>query len=603
MRGFQKEKKKYHVFVTADTIRGMMLEVSRHPGLECIIQMPGVRIGNDFYFDSVADSGIYAAYEYGMCEKDHEYADHLSTRISEYYDIPEGALTVSQVHKHPPNYTRFSPGDRPANVSLAKQFGGVVNGLILVNPEFKVKFWYIDEKGRETEASYVVDNAAVKAAMPKKSLKRLKKVIEDKERKYHAGNLGKRSYMEEKDMGKEMYEMTDEEQKDFEALMEERKPYIVLLPEEYRNKRYEGELKGYFIEETKTFHVVSDEFAAVRKDCYVIGEAHRQERNKEPVKEGYVVVSWNEGEVLAKTGSRDATVNIEFYALKKDVFSRNQGILECDQMSDKQAVILGVGSGGSFVALELARAGIGSLILVDDDRFGYQNICRHQCGIHDVGKYKVDALAERIADINPFCKVYVFRNMVQYVDPKAFEKVLWDKSILLCCTDNRHSGYMCNELADKYHIPMIDAGCGPRASTGEIFYYKPDCNMPCYTCTYGEDQGVDYSNQAVRRAFYATEAELEKMHFQPGMSLDIGQTAIFEARLAIDLLMEDEQGYEPRILPYINQCTVLLNYFVDKEVNPYMQIFEDKNAGKRPLIWKTGAAQKNRECSYCAGNK
>ena len=123
MRGFQKEKKKYHVFVTADTIRGMMLEVSRHPGLECIIQMPGVRIGNDFYFDSVADSGIHAAYEYGMCEKDHEYADHLSTRISEYYDIPEGALTVSQVHKHPPNYTRFSPGDRPANVSLAKQFG------------------------------------------------------------------------------------------------------------------------------------------------------------------------------------------------------------------------------------------------------------------------------------------------------------------------------------------------------------------------------------------------------------------------------------------------------------------------------------------------
>ena len=171
----------YQVFLTEDTLRGMLLEVSRHSGKECIVQMPGVRIGKRFYFDMVADSGINAVYEYSMCEKDHVYIDHLSTRISEYYNFPVGQLTVSQVHKHPPKVERFSLGDAPANKKLAQQFGGVVNGLILVDPEFRLKFWYIDEMGYETEAVYFVDEKAVRMVMPKKNLELLKKTVEYRE--------------------------------------------------------------------------------------------------------------------------------------------------------------------------------------------------------------------------------------------------------------------------------------------------------------------------------------------------------------------------------------------------------------------------------------
>lgn len=127
-------KEKYHVYITRNTYRGMLLEAGRHPGKESIIQMPGIRIGNDFYFDVVADSGINATYMPTMCEKDHMYADHLATRISEYYDFSNGQLTVSQVHRHPDGCLRFSQGDYPANIKLARQFGGVVNGLIFIDP-------------------------------------------------------------------------------------------------------------------------------------------------------------------------------------------------------------------------------------------------------------------------------------------------------------------------------------------------------------------------------------------------------------------------------------------------------------------------------------
>ena len=615
-------KEKYHVYMTHNTYRGMLLEAGRHPGNESIIQMPGIRIGNDFYFDMVADSGIHATYTPTMCEKDHEYADHLSTRLSEYYDFSKGKLTVSQVHRHPDGCLRFSAGDHPANIKLARQFHGVVNGLIFIDPEFRIRFWYIDENGNETDVDYEINDKAVREAMPRIDLRRLKETVERNERARAAFKREERRPEEKRErksvsllslakvlrkddtMDKTFVDYTAREEAsetaimDFEMLQEALRPYTVLIPEEYRDQHYEGELKGYYHPETKTYNIIPEELCISRKDAKVLGSAVRKEHADKAGQTGLSIV-WKEDEAeVSIRDQEEAEINIDYYSCQEDVFSRIEGIVETRLMAKKQAIISGTGSGGFKVGLELARAGIGSLIGADNDILGYHNVGRHECGIHDVGRYKVDCFKERVADINPDCKVYTFTDLIQHVDPAELEKIIWKDSIILCCADNRHCGYVCNELADKYHIPMIDAGCGPRASTGEVFYYKPDSGMACYTCAYGEDKGVDYSNQEVRRRFYATETELEKLHFQPGMYLDIQLTAIFEAKLAIDLLMENEEGYEPKLLPYINQCTILLNYPVDQDVNPYMHLFgtEDK---RKPLTWKTGPAQKNKACSYC----
>lgn len=644
-------KEKYHVYITRNTYRGMLLEAGRHPGKESIIQMPGIRIGNDFYFDVVADSGINATYTPTMCEKDHMYADHLATRISEYYDFSNGQLTVSQVHRHPDGCLRFSQGDHPANIKLARQFGGVVNGLIFIDPKFRIKFWYIDENGVETEAEYEINDRAVWAAMPRINLTRLRETVERNEAKCaefrkkeyrHERTGGTKGFIRSKLSGllkshleeeEHMYSKVERAQQtvmsqeettansagfvdntgeedtsaesfiDFEKMQEALRPYTILMPEEYRKERYEGELMGYYHPETKTYNITSQKLQNVRTDAAVLGVASRKERLESGTDhisdQRDLSVVWNDDQTeISIRDNETAEIHIDYYSCQQDIFSRNQGIIEKDSMAVRQAIISGIGSGGFKVGLELVRAGIGSLIVADNDILAYHNVCRHECGIHDVGKYKVDCFRERAADINPNCKVYTFRDLIQHVDPAELDKLIWKNSIILCCADNRHCGYVCNELADKYHIPMIDAGCGPRASTGEIFYYKPDAGMACYTCAYGEDKGVDYSNQAVRRRFYATERELEKLHFQPGMYLDIQLTAIFEAKLAIDLLMEKEEGYEPKLLPYINQVTVLLNYPMDQDINPYMHLF-GLEGERRPLTWKSGTAQRNEFCGNC----
>ena len=653
-------KEKYHVYITCDTYRGMLLEAGRHPGNESIIQMPGIRIGNDFFFDMVSDSGIDATYTPTMCEKDHVYADHLATRLSEYYDFSNGRLTVSQVHRHPDGYLHFSPGDRPANIKLAQQFGGVVNGLIFIDPEFRIKFWYIDENGNETEADYEINDNVVRAAMPRIALHKLKETVERNEATRKAvkkaecitsrksetkgcirsklsglfkGHPEEESYMDNRTVNVPQTAPVTEETKsvkvgvtgdvfvdnkmekgaskdvsmDFEKMQEALRPYTVLIPEEYRKQRYEGELHGYYHPMTKTYNIVQEEFYSIRTDAKTLGRAVRKEHTQRETGDisgqfGLSIV-WNQeqAEIFVRDNAM-AEINIDYYSIRQDLFSRNQGIVAQDRMAAKQAIISGTGSGGFKVGLELVRAGIGSLIVADNDILAYHNVCRHECGIHDVGRYKVDCFKERAADINPNCKIYTFRDLIQHVDPAELAKLIWKDSIILCCADNRHCGYVCNELSDKYGIPMIDAGCGPRASTGEVFWYKPNSGMACYTCAYGDDKGVDYSNQAVRRRFYATETELEKLHFQPGMYLDIQLTAIFEAKLAVDLLMENEESYEPKLLPYINQCTVLLNYPINQDINPYMHLF-GKETERKPLTWMSGLAQKNEFCSYCGEEK
>ena len=94
-------------------------------------------------------------------------------------------------------------------------------------------------------------------------------------------------------------------------------------------------------------------------------------------------------------------------------FSRTQllyGKAAMDRLAACRVAIFGVGGVGGYVAEGLARTGIGALDLIDDDRICLTNINRQILATRKtVGKYKVDVAAERIADINPDCKVKTYK--------------------------------------------------------------------------------------------------------------------------------------------------------------------------------------------------
>ena len=67
--------------------------------------------------------------------------------------------------------------------------------------------------------------------------------------------------------------------------------------------------------------------------------------------------------------------------------------------------VCGLGGLGSNIAISLARAGIGKLIIADFDRVDITNLHRQQYKANQIGMYKTDALFENIKEIAPYIEI------------------------------------------------------------------------------------------------------------------------------------------------------------------------------------------------------
>lgn len=75
--------------------------------------------------------------------------------------------------------------------------------------------------------------------------------------------------------------------------------------------------------------------------------------------------------------------------------------------------VVGIGGVGSWAAEALARSGVGALTLIDLDMVAESNTNRQIHALGDIyGKAKVDAMAERIAEINPDCRICTVEDFV-----------------------------------------------------------------------------------------------------------------------------------------------------------------------------------------------
>ena len=75
------------------------------------------------------------------------------------------------------------------------------------------------------------------------------------------------------------------------------------------------------------------------------------------------------------------------------------------KFSSATVAICGLGGLGSHIAISLARAGIGKLILMDFDRVDISNLHRQQYKAAQVGRYKTEALSENLKEMAPYMEI------------------------------------------------------------------------------------------------------------------------------------------------------------------------------------------------------
>ncbi len=337
-----------------------------------------------------------------------------------------------------------------------------------------------------------------------------------------------------------------------------RKKNKVLVPNEMYEAKSIGKIFGKYHEHSGVFNIFTTDMIRSGLACEELGAiVSKNDTDSEKCGKDSLVGIWN-GECLSFE-YRGEEYEIEQYSLVQNIFSRNTGILESSIMRDKEVVILGCGSVGSLVALQLAKSGVGNFLLVDNDIVEYHNLCRHQCGISDVGKYKTDALKERILNINASARVTCEVSTVEMLRKEVFdEHCIKGKTIIVGCADNRSADVYANSIAVMYKVPFISIGFWERAFAGEIFYYLPEQNMPCYKCALGD--GGELSNRTnANRRIYTNEEDMSKVVFEPGIAADIDFVTTVGIKLILDILNRDSEGYTIRLLDSLQQYTLVCN--------------------------------------------
>ena len=329
-----------------------------------------------------------------------------------------------------------------------------------------------------------------------------------------------------------------------------RKKYKVYIPSELIADKYVGVIYGYHHENTGVFNITG--INSVNGEEIIGNITSDKVNNTTDGLVGY----WEDGRLCFTY--QDEEYDIAEYTLEKNLFSRNTGILETDWMMDKCAFMLGCGSVGSLVALELARAGVGTFVLIDNDIVEYHNLCRHQCGVHEVGSFKVDAMKKRILDINPHATVVTCTNIVEEVPKEIYDKYAGKNTIFVGCANNREADVYGNRISMMYGSAYLSAGFWERAFAGEIFYHLPEQHMPCYKCALGSGESLSERTTQSRR-IYTTEENLERINFEPGIAVDIDFVTIIATKLAIDILNRFNEKYIPKLLPSLKQFTLVCN--------------------------------------------
>jgi len=143
----------------------------------------------------------------------------------------------------------------------------------------------------------------------------------------------------------------------------------------------------------------------------------------------------------------------------RNEFSRTQLLLGKDAMerlSHAWVAVFGIGGVGSFTAEALARCGIGSLALFDDDRVCMTNINRQLIATHStIGQKKVDVMKARLVDINPTCRVETHECF--YAEKNADEFDLSCYDYIVDAIDTVSSKLTLIERANKANVPIISA--------------------------------------------------------------------------------------------------------------------------------------------------
>jgi len=196
--------------------------------------------------------------------------------------------------------------------------------------------------------------------------------------------------------------------------------------------------------------------------------------------------------------------------------------------------IIGLGSGGSFVALSLAMSGVGKFILIDDDSLEPGNVVRHAADLRYVGRPKVEAVADLIRQRNPSAEIKTVVGRIEdHLD------LLPDMDLVVGGVDREGPKYLINEACIQHQRTAIYAGVYERGEGGDVCIIYPD-EGPCYAC-WAEHLREGLADPHPEELDYGMIGPDGTLAAEPGLWIHVVRIAATQADMALNLLLEDTE--------------------------------------------------------------
>jgi molybdopterin/thiamine biosynthesis adenylyltransferase len=227
-------------------------------------------------------------------------------------------------------------------------------------------------------------------------------------------------------------------------------------------------------------------------------------------------------------------IPVEIINYATDFQKRNHGLIDESVLQERTVTIIGLGSGGSAITLDLVRCGVTKLILIDFDDVSLSNLCRSVYDLHDVGRKKTEVIFEKLLRINPCVTIELHDKDACKMARKEIIEVIKKSDLIVEATDSVKSKILINGLAYS-STPIIFPSVYESGKGGDILFTLP--GLPCYECVFNSI--IDEMKENKKGDWDYTTGQAKPM---PALISDIQIIVARSVKLALAILTGDKEN-------------------------------------------------------------
>ncbi len=249
-------------------------------------------------------------------------------------------------------------------------------------------------------------------------------------------------------------------------------------------------------------------------------------------------------------------------------------------LAEKTVAIVGLGSGGGFVAQTLAMSGVGRFVLIDDDQIEQTNVVRHVADNRYLGKPKVEAIADLILHRNPKAQI---RPIVARLGDSL--DALDGVDLVLSGVDGERAKYEINVAARARNLTAVYAGVYERGEGGDVVIIRPTPDSPCYAC-WAEHlrENVADAVPGETNLDYGMIGPDGTIAAEPGLWLHVVRVAAAQADMALNELLQGLPIHREFPANTVILANVALEVFEGMVIPPYSAQWIDVARNKDCLV-------------------